>query len=186
MTNSTRAIRRPEDFHGLRIRVVGIPIFVETFRALGAEPRTLNWDEAQIAFRDGTVDGQENPVALIIPYRLWAAHKHITLWHHVIDPLILAASAQTWATLSTEDRNILREAGNDIMAEQKKEARAGLGDTMTVVEILNKVYGMEVVHLSQADVEAFRDATRPVYARWAEKIGVELVRSAEQIVSGAK
>jgi hypothetical protein len=83
----------------------------------------LNWDEAQSAFRDGTVDGQENPVALIVPYRLYIAHKHITLWHYVIDPLILAVSAKTWASLSAADRAMLQKAAQAVMGEQKKEAR---------------------------------------------------------------
>src|SRR4051812_9831585 len=67
ITNSQRPIRRPEDLHSLRIRAVGVPVLLETLRALGADPVSLNWDEAQIAFRNGTVDGQENPIALVSP-----------------------------------------------------------------------------------------------------------------------
>src|SRR5262245_2885019 len=65
LTNSTRPIRRPEDLHGLNIRVVGIPIFIEIFRVLGANPVGMNFNEALEAFRLGKVDGQENPIALI-------------------------------------------------------------------------------------------------------------------------
>jgi TRAP-type transport system periplasmic protein len=47
------------------------------------------------------MDGQKNPIsALIIPYKLWAVHTYITLWHYTIDPLILAVSGKAWATLS--------------------------------------------------------------------------------------
>jgi TRAP-type transport system periplasmic protein len=69
LTNAKRPIRRPADPQGLRVRVVGIPIFAEIFRALGATPVSLNWGEAQVAFQQGTVDGQENPVYLIVPYK---------------------------------------------------------------------------------------------------------------------
>jgi tripartite ATP-independent transporter DctP family solute receptor len=86
LTNSKRPVRRPEDLHGLKVRVVGIPIFVEIFRALGANPLSMNWNEALAAFQQGTVDGQENPVALIVPYKLWSVHRHVTLWHYAIDP----------------------------------------------------------------------------------------------------
>jgi TRAP-type C4-dicarboxylate transport system substrate-binding protein len=70
------------------------------------------------------MDGQKNPIsALIIPYKLWAVHTYITLWHYTIDPLILAVSGKAWATLSLADRNIVREAGSVIMELQKEEAQ---------------------------------------------------------------
>jgi TRAP-type transport system periplasmic protein len=186
LTNSQRPVRRPEDLQSLNIRVPKIPILIETFQALGANPVPMDWDEAQTAFYDGTVDGQENPLALIIPYKLWAVHKYVTLWHYTIDPLILAASGRTWASLRPEDRNIVHSAGQDIMAEQKKEAREGLEDVTTVAEKLQNIYGIEVIHLLPADVEAFREKSRAVYAKWAEEIGLELVRSAERITEPAK
>src|SRR5262245_29412060 len=186
LTNSTRPIRRPEDFNGLNIRVVGIPIFFEIFRALGANPVGMNFNEALKAFRRGKVDGQENPVALIIPYKLWSVHKYVTIWHYAIDPTILAVSVKTWTSLSPADRQILQEVGAGIMAEQKKEAREGLQDEMVAIHILEQMYQMEVANLSPAEVKAFRDKTRPVYDRWASEIGIDLVRSAEGIVESAK
>jgi tripartite ATP-independent transporter DctP family solute receptor len=186
LTNSKRPIRRPEDLQSLKIRVVGIPIFAETVRALGANPVSMNFDEAQVAFKEGTVDGQENPVGLIISYQLWALQKHLTLWHYAIDPLILAVSGKTWASLSAEDRDIVRNAGEEIMALQKKEAREGLEDTATIVNRLHNIYGMEVVELSAADLEAFRERSRPVYVKWANEIGLDLVHGTERIIERAK
>ena len=112
MTNSKRPIRKPEDFHGLNIRVVGVPIFTDTLRALGANPVSMSWAKAQKDFHLGKVDGQENPIALIIPYRLWSAHKYITLWRYAIDPTILAVSAKTWINLRPEDQKAIREVGD--------------------------------------------------------------------------
>lgn len=186
VTNSKRPIRRPEDFHGLNVRVVGVPIFADTFRALGANPITITWAKAQEAFRHGEVDGQENPIALIIPYRLWAAHKYITLWRYAIDPTILSVSAKTWMDLTPEDQKAVREVGELMMAVQKKEAREGLENAAIVVDVLQKVYQMEATQLSAADVATFRDKTRSIYNKWADDIGMELVRSAEGIVEGAK
>lgn len=180
VTNSKRAIRRPDDLHGLKIRVPPIPIVAEIFEVLGAKPVPMNWDRALVAFQQQTVDGQENPVGLIIPYKLWAVHNHVTLWHYAIDPLILAVSAKTWATLSPEDQRILREAGEEIMAEQKKEAREGVTDA-TLVDSLQKIYQMEVTRLSPPDIEVFREKTKTVYDKWARNIGVEIVRSAEKL-----
>jgi TRAP-type C4-dicarboxylate transport system substrate-binding protein len=186
MTNSRRPIRRPEDLYGLDIRVVGVPIFADIFRALGANPISMNWADAQEAFRQHKVDGQENPIALIIPYRLWTAHKYITLWRYTIDPTILAVSAKTWMSLSREDQKAIREVGELIMAVQKKEAREGLENAAIVVEVLQKIYEMQVTHLSPIDIEMFRDKTRPIYNKWADDIGIELVRNAEGIVGRAR
>jgi len=186
LTNSKRAIRRPEDFRGLNFRVAPVPIFVEIFRALGANPVTINFNEALEAFRLEKVDGQENPIALIIPYRLWAVHRYVTVWHYAIDPIILAVSTKTWMSLSPEDRQILQEVGAGIMAEQKKEAREGLQDEMVAIHTLEQMYQMEVANLSPAEVKAFRDKTRPVYDSWTGEIGIDLVRSAESIVESAK
>jgi tripartite ATP-independent transporter DctP family solute receptor len=187
LTNSKRPVRRPEDLQGLKVRVVGVPIFLETFRALGASPVSMDWNtQALPAFRQGTVDGQENPVGLIIPYKLWELHKYVTLWHYAIDPVILAVSARTWVTLSNEDRALVRKVGEEIMALQKKEVREGLEGAMTVLDILQKLYGMEGNQLSPAEVQAFRDRTHAVYSRWTEQIGVDLVRAAERIVASAR
>jgi TRAP-type transport system periplasmic protein len=155
-------------------------------RSSGRSGRTINFNEALEAFRLEKVDGQENPIALIIPYRLWAVHKYVTVWRYAIDPTILAVSAKTWTSLSPEDRQILQEVGAGIMAEQKKEAREGLQDEMVAIHILEQMYQMEVANLSPDEVKAFRDKTRPVYDRWAGEIGIDLVRSAESIVESAK
>jgi TRAP-type C4-dicarboxylate transport system substrate-binding protein len=109
------ARRGRPDFHGLNIRVVGVPIFTDIFRALGANPVSINFAKAQEAFRQGVVDGQENPIALIIPYQLWAVHKYITLWRYAIDPTILAVSAKTWMSFSPEDQKTIRQVG-DVMS----------------------------------------------------------------------
>jgi tripartite ATP-independent transporter DctP family solute receptor len=186
VTNSKRPIRRPEDFHGLNLRIVGVPIFTDTFRALGANPVSITWAKAQEAFRQGEVDGQENPIALIIPYRLWSVHKYITLWRYAIDPTILAVSAKTWVNLTPEDQKAVREVGELMMAVQKKEAREGLENAAIVIDVLQKIYEMEVTRLSPADVATFRDKTRSVYNRWADDIGIELVRTTEGLVERAK
>jgi tripartite ATP-independent transporter DctP family solute receptor len=186
VTNSKHPIRRPEDLQGLTIRVPPIPILAETFQALGAKPVTINFDQALIAFQQGTVDGQENPIALIVPYKLWEVHKYITLWDYAIDPLILAVNAKTWASLSLEDRNAVREVGRVIMGLQKDEARAAPVRPDKIVELLHDMYGMEVVRLSADELEAFRQQTRVVYGKWAEKIGIDLVGNAERIVQRGK
>ncbi|MFZ1059923.1 MAG: DctP family TRAP transporter solute-binding subunit [Candidatus Rokuibacteriota bacterium] len=186
VTNSKRSVKGPGDLDGLKIRVVGSPIFIETFRALGANPVNMNWGDAQTAFQQGTVDGQENPVVSVItPYKLWTTQKHVTLWNYAIDPLILGVSKLTWDSLTPADREIVRKTAEEVMAWEKKGARAGLDGSNEAVENLKK-NGMEVVTLSAKDLEAFRAKTRAVYDKWSAEVGPDLVKSAEKIVAATK
>src|SRR5688572_12633276 len=186
LTNGKRAVRKPEDLDGLKVRVVGSPIFIDTFRALGANPVNMNWGDAQSAFQQGTVDGQENPVvSVIVPYKLWTVHKHITLWRYAIDPLILGVSKVTWDGLSPADREIVRTTAVEVMTWQKQGARAGLDGSTEAVDMLKK-NGMQVVTLSRDEVAAFRAKTKPVYDRWVSEVGADLVKSTEGIVAETK
>jgi len=186
ITNGKRPVRAPADLDGLKVRVVGSPIFIETFRALGANPVNMNWGDAQTAFQQGTVDGQENPVvSVLIPYKLWTVHKNVTLWNYAIDPLVLGMSKITWDSLTPADRDIVKKTAVEVMAWQKKGARAGLEASTEAVENLKK-NGMEVVTLTAAELAAFKAKTRPVYDKWVTEIGADLVKAAEKIVAGTK
>jgi tripartite ATP-independent transporter DctP family solute receptor len=182
VTNSKRPIRKPEDLAGLKIRVVGSPVFIDTFRALGANPVNMNFGEALQAFQQGTVDGQENPlVNVIIPYKLWTSQKHITLWKYAIDPMIIGVSKVTWDALSPADRDIVRKTAAEVAAWQKADARKGLDGSTEAVDELRK-NGMEVTILSAAEIAPFRDKTKAVHDKWAPEIGADLVKATEQIV----
>lgn len=182
LTNSKRPVRKPEDLDGLKIRVVGSPIFVDTFRALGGNPLSVNWSETLTSLQQGTVDGQENPVvSIIIPYKLWEFNKNITIWHYTIDPLILGVSKETWNSFDPKDREIVAKAAQEAMAWNKKEARKGLEGSTEAIDLL-KSKGMEVVILTAKDTEAFKAKTKSVYEKWIKEIGPQLVDSTEKIV----
>ena len=185
VTNSKRAIRKPEDLEGLKVRVVGSPIFIDIFKALGANPVSMNWGEAISAFQSGTVDGQENPVtSIIIPYKLWQVHKYATIWHYTIDPLIYGVSKETWNSFNAKDRKILRKAADEAARWQKKAAREGLEGSTASIDILKK-NGMDVTVLSPADMKIFRARMKPVYDKWIPEIGADLVNASEKAIQGA-
>ncbi|GLV48991.1 C4-dicarboxylate ABC transporter [Thermus sp. LT1-2-5] len=195
LTNSKRPIRTPEDLQGLKIRVVGAPIFIDTFRALGANPTSMNWAEVLTALQQGVIDGQENPiVGVIIPYKLWElGQRHLTVWNYVIDPLIFAASAQTWRTFPPEVQKAIQEAASEAARYQKALARAGMDDGSALkylaslgvkVEIADplaylRTQGVQVTVLSPLEVGRFRDKVTGVVQRWATEIGGTLVVQAE-------
>jgi TRAP-type transport system periplasmic protein len=183
LTNGKRPVRTPEDMNGLKIRVVGSPIFIDIFRALGANPISINWAEAVTAFQQGVVDGQENPISsIIIPNKLWEFHKHITVWHYTIDPLILGVSKLTWNAFDEKDRAIIRAAATEAMAWDIQQARKGLEGDMEALGVL-KAHNMEVVVLSPKEMEPFKAKTKPVYEKWNNEIGGDLIKATEKIVA---
>src|SRR3954452_19820991 len=111
LTNSKRAIRTPDDLKGLKIRVVGSPLFNDTFTALGANPTQMSWADAQPALSTGAVDGQENPLTIFTAAKLQnVGQKYVTLWGYVADPLIFVANKDVWNSWSPADREIVRQA----------------------------------------------------------------------------
>ncbi|GAB4361878.1 MAG: DctP family TRAP transporter solute-binding subunit [Deltaproteobacteria bacterium] len=184
ITNSKRAIHTPDDMAGLKIRVVGTPAFIDTMKALGANPVNMNWGEAQVAFQQGVVDGQENPVVgVLIPVKIWQFHKHITLWHYVIDPLMLTVNKEVFESFTPEDRKIIREAAAEATKWQVETVRKGLiPPDLSALEFLRK-QGMEVSTLSKKERQLFIDKTRGVYEEWKGKIGKNLVEEAEKIIA---
>ncbi|OGB92668.1 MAG: hypothetical protein A3G35_05710 [candidate division NC10 bacterium RIFCSPLOWO2_12_FULL_66_18] len=183
VTNSKRPVRKPGDMEGLKLRVVGSPIFIDIFKTLGANPVSMNWAEAQSAFQQGTVDGQENPVVSVItPYKLWQSQKYITLWKYAIDPLILGVSKTTWDSFEPADQALVRKAGEETCAWQKKGAREGLQGSTAAVDNLAK-NGMTVVSLTPKDLEAFKQKTLGVYTKWGQEIGPDLIAEAEREIA---
>jgi TRAP-type transport system periplasmic protein len=189
LTNSKRAVKKPEDLEGLKLRVVGSPIFIDIFKAMGANPVSMNWGEALSAFQQGTVDGQENPiVSVIIPNKLWQVHKYATIWNYAIDPLILSVSKESWDSFTQQDRDAIRKAADEVAKWQKSGARQGLEGSTAAIDTLKK-NGMEVTVLTPKEIGVFKTKTKAVHDKWKKEIGAELVDLAEkdmQKVAGKK
>lgn len=194
ITNSKRTIKTPADLDGMRVRVVGSPIFVDTFRQLGADPVNMNWGDAQTAFQQGVVDGQENPVGVLIPVQIWQYHQHVTMWNYLVDPLIVYWGKKQWDAFSPEIQSAIREAAVESARFEKALCRAGL-DGRKSLKILEEEFdhtmevpdpvahmkskGMTVTFLSEEQRQAFEDATAPIYEKWVPKIGKDLYETAK-------
>ncbi len=184
VTNSKVAIRTPADMRGLKMRVVGSPIYNDIFTALGANPTQMSWADAQPALSTGAVDGQENPLTI---YSVLKMHElgqdHITLWRYVADPLIFAVNQAVWDSFSEEDRGHVLDAALEAGAYGIEVARAGLtADDESLIEEIEG-FGVTVTRLSSDERAAFVDATRDVYADWRERIGADLVDMAEESIA---
>jgi tripartite ATP-independent transporter DctP family solute receptor len=184
ITNSKKALRTPDDLKGMKIRVVGSPLFLDTFTALGANPTQMSWADAQPALTSGAVDGQENPMSIFTAAKLHTVgQKHVTMWGYVADPLVFVVNKDVWASWSENDRAIVSQAAIDAGKEQIAIARKGLAEPGQPLLKDIEALGVTITKLSPAERDAFVKATRPVYEKWKKQIGEGLVASAEKAIA---
>ena len=187
LSNSKHPVRKPEDLKGLKIRVVGSPLFLETFAALGANPTQMSWADAQPALSSGAVDGQENPLFLFTILKMHTVgQKYVTTWGYVADPLIFVVNKDIWNSWTPADQKIVREAAIEAGKQEIAIARKGLveADKPLLKDIA--AMGVTVTALTPAEREAFVKATRPVYDKWKATIGPDLVKTAEAAIAARK
>ncbi len=184
MSNSKRAIASPADMKGMKFRVVGSPLYNETFSALGANPTQMSWADAQPALASGAVDGQENPLSVFVAAKLvTVGQKHLTLWHYVADPLIFVVNKQVWASWTPADREAVRQAALQAGRENVEKARKGIAGNDNAVLKQIEASGVTVTNPTAEQRAAFVQATRPVYDKWAKTIGADLVKKAEGAIA---
>jgi TRAP-type transport system periplasmic protein len=184
VSNSKQPLHRPEDLKGMKIRVVGSPLFLDTFTALGANPTQMSWADAQPALASGAVDGQENPMAIFTAAKLHSVgQKHITMWGYVADPLIFVVNKEIWNSWTEADRAIVKQAAIDAGKQEITIARTGLVETDQPLLKQIEGLGVTITKLTPQEREAFVKATRPVFDRWKEQIGADLVGKAESAIA---
>lgn len=187
LSNAQRAVRTPADLKGLKIRVVGSPIFSDAFTALGAQPVHMSWADLQAALVNGVVDGQENPLAVFNAAKLGGlGQRHLTLWGYMADPLIFAVNRQVWESWSEADRRAVREAAEQAAAENIIASRKGTGpgDEGLLKELERQ--GVTITRLDPGQRRVFKELTRPVFEKWADTVGRDMVKRAEAAIAAAK
>ena len=187
LTNSKHPVRAPADLKGLKIRVVGSPLFLDTFTALGANPTQMTWADAQPAFASGAVDGQENPMSIFTAAKLHnVGQKNVTMWGYVADPLVFVVNKDIWNSWTPADREAVRQAAIEAGKEEIAIARKGLAEPGQPLLKDIAALGVNIVQLTPAERDAFVKATRPVYPKWKGQIGADLVNMAEKAIAARK
>ena len=183
ISNSKRPIKTPADLKGMKIRVVGSPLFLDTFSALGANPTQMSWADAQPAMASGAVDGQENPLSIFTAAKLHTvSQKYLTLWGYIADPLVFVVNKDIWNSWTPADREIVKQAAIEAGKEQIALARKGVIEADKPLLKQIEGLGVTVTQLTPAERDAFVQATRPVYNKWKGQVGADLVNLAEKAI----
>ncbi|MEZ5535877.1 MAG: TRAP transporter substrate-binding protein [Thiolinea sp.] len=117
---SNRAIKSPDDLDGLKMRVPNVPLFVDVWKSLGASPTPMAFSEVFTSLQNGTIDAQENPLALIKSANFNEVQKFVNKTEHVRSWIYLVISEKTWAKLSEDDQKALMEAAAKAQAYERE------------------------------------------------------------------
>jgi tripartite ATP-independent transporter DctP family solute receptor len=116
---SNREIKSPDDLNGLKLRVPNVPLFVDVWKSLGAQPTPMAFSEVFTSLQAGTIDAQENPLALIDSASFNEVQKFVNKTEHVRSWIYLTISEITWNKLSDADKDAVMEAAKRAQAFER-------------------------------------------------------------------
>lgn len=171
LTNNKLPVQKPADMKGLKIRIPGIKMYTDLYQALGADPTVMNFAEVFTSLQQGAIDGQENPIPVIVSARLAEVQKYLTIWNYSYDALIFGINKDLFDGFDKETQQIIRDAAKEAMAFQIKINRE---DAVSKIDDLKKA-GMEVNILDDAAVKEFQEVVKPVYTMYEPIVGKALL-----------
>jgi tripartite ATP-independent transporter DctP family solute receptor len=175
MTNNKRQIVSAADAAGLKMRTMENKVHMDGYRTFGILPTPMAFPEVFGALQQGVVDGQENPIPVILASKFSQVQKHLSLTGHVYSPALLITSPRVWNKLSDADKKVFLAAARASVAATRKKVN---DDEANGIAQLEKE-GMQVVR--QVNSASFREATRPAYANYARDFGADRIAAIQAV-----
>ena len=169
ITNSKHEVTTPADMENLKIRVPGSVVYMGFFRALGADPTSMNWSEVFTAIQQGTIDGQENGVSITSTSKMQEVQDYLTMWNYSYENDLFVANTEIWESLEPQTQELLQECateacewGRDVLEEEE-------------AEILKEfeAAGMTITYLTEEEQAAFDEAIASFKAEMEAYFGPE-------------
>jgi len=155
-TTANKALNRPEDMKGLKIRVPDAPLYTLFPRAVGANPTPIAFAEVYLALQNGTVEAQENPLPTIDAKKFYEVQSHINLTAHITDALLTIIGGPLWAKLSESDRKIFE-------AVYKEAALRATGEIIDIESRLAGEFAKRGKTVVKVDRRPFMEAVQKYY-----------------------
>jgi len=179
LTNSKRPVNKPEDVKGLKIRTPPELPTQAAMEALGAVVATISFSELQMALKQGVVDGQENPIAVIYANKLYETQKYLTMTGHNYNTMVHVISKKVWDKLTPDQQKIIKEESVKAGNYMRKAVRDG--EAQEIAEL--KKLGVEV---STPDKAPFKKLMGPAYDRMKAIADEENINAFVKMVEAAK
>ena len=165
MTNSKREVKAPDDLKGLKMRTMENPVHIAAYKGLGIVTTPMAFPEVFTALQQGTVDGQENPLSVIMAAKFDQVQKYLTLTGHVYSPGIFLMAKAEFDKLKPEDKTAFLEAAK--AGVKANRDRVDDDDAKGVAELRTR--GMTV--LESPDKTKFVEKLAPVYEQFEKQFG---------------
>jgi tripartite ATP-independent transporter DctP family solute receptor len=169
---ANKAIRRPEDFAGMKVRVMESPLLIAQYKQVKANPVPIDFAETYNALQQGVVDAQENPLVSIVNMKFYEVQKFTMLSNHGFLGYAFLFSKKVYDGLPADIQKIMRDTARELASfERQDTARREAG----YIERIKKG-GSQVVTLTPQELQAFEKALRPVHQQFAKTIGEDLLK----------
>lgn len=170
IVNKVRAVQKPADCQGLKIRVINSPVYLQTFRALGANPVAMDPSELYLALQSGVVDGFEFPLPDLVAQKLYEVAKFVSLDAHTTDFFIISTNKALWNGMAAEEQKMVQAAMKTAMDWQWKEQPTAIADALAKLKAT-----VAVNDITPDNKKLFIEATLPVYKQFEASIGKEFL-----------
>lgn len=169
LTNSKRVVKTPADAKGMKIRTMENPVHIQAWKTAGVNPTPMAWGEVYGALQQGVIDGQENPVAVILQNKVYEVQKYLSLTQHVYSPAMLIMSAKRWSQVPKEDQAILLKAAQEGAVYQRNLGR------QNEEQMLAELQKNGVVLTRDVDKDAWVAAMKPAFDLFSNQFGKERI-----------
>ena len=170
--DTKKPIKTIADLKGMKIRVIGNPIFVDMANAMGGNGVAMGYDQVFSALQTGVIDGAENNPPSFVFDNHYQVAKFYTLDEHLIVPEMLVFSKKTWDSMSKEDQVSLMKFAKEAQQEERKLWAEYEAKAMEKA----KAAGIQIIEVSAADKKAFQDAVKPVWDKYGPKYAATIKR----------
>lgn len=168
-------LQRPEDVKGLKFRIQASDVLEAQFRALGANPQKMAFAEVYQALQTGVVDGQENTWSNIYSQKFHEVQKTIANTNHGVIDYMVVTNAKWWDGLPADVRDGLKKAMDEATAHANKLANDLNERDRKRIEEAGKA---KIQPLTKDDLAAWQNAMAPVWKKFEDGIGADLIQAA--------
>lgn len=173
VTNSRRPLATVEDIAGLKLRVIPNAINVDWVKALGANPTPMAFPEVYAGLEQKAIDGQENPLSVILANKFYEVQKHLAITNHQYNPQSIIMSKKVWDTLAPDQQKIIRDAAAEAAKVERQVNRDAAASQLADL----KKAGMQVTEFSAAEQAKLREKFKPV----VEKHGAAIAATVAEL-----
>ena len=170
IVNKVRAVQKPADCQGLKLRVINNPVYIQTFRLLGATTVAMDPSELYLAAQQGVVDGFEYPLPDMVAQKMYEVVKFVSLDQHTTDFFIISTNKKLWEGMAPEEQGMINAAWKTATDWQWKEQPAAIASALDRLKTL-----VAVNEITPENKKLFIEATRPVYKQFEASIGKDFL-----------